>query len=149
MAVVGFNGDLQIATSGSPTSVADYSAKVKSVKFSRNGETFDVTTFGNSAKKWIKGLTDAQLDVEFFYDSAMFTALQNLVGYTAGGVSFQYGPEGSTSGNVKISQTGTLNTSTGVGLICEKVDDATDVGAVKMLSATFRISGAITFGTYA
>lgn len=149
MATVGFNGDLQFGTSGSPTVLTDYSSSVKSVKLSRNGETFDVTTFGNAAKKWVKGLTDAQLDVEFFYSAAMFTALQNLLGYTSGGISFQYGPEGTTSGNVKISQTGTLNSSTGVGLVLEKVDDNTDVGAVKMLSATFRVSGAMTFGTYA
>jgi len=42
-----------------------------------------------------------------------------------------------------------LNSSTGIGLLLESVDDSTSIGEVKMLSATFKISGAITFGTYA
>lgn len=148
MASVAFNGDFQMGTSGAPTSLTDYTSSVKSVKFTRNGQTLDVTTFGNSAQKYIKGLTDASVDVEFFYSTAVMTALQNLLGYTSGGVSWQYGPEGSTSGNYKISQTGTLNTSTGVGLICESVDSPTEIGGVLMCSATFKVSGTITFGTY-
>lgn len=148
MAQVSFNGDFQMGTSGAPTVLTDYTSSVKSVKFTRNGETLDVTTFGNSAKKWIKGLTDASLDVEFFASTAMITALQNLLTYASGGVSWQYGPEGTTTGQYKITQTGTLNTSTGVGLICESVDSPVTVGEVQMCSATFKISGAITFGTY-
>lgn len=148
MASVAFNGDFQMGTSGAPTSLTDYTSSVKSVTFSRSGENLDVTTFGNAAKKYIKGLTDASLSVEFFYSTAVITALNNLVTYTAGGVSWQYGPEGSSSGNYKITQTGTLNTSTGVGLICESIDDPVEVGGVMMVSATFKISGAITFGTY-
>lgn len=148
MAQVVFNGDFQMGTSGSPTVLTDYTSSVKSVKFKRNGETLDVTTLGNNAKKFIKGLTDISIDVEFFFATATMTALNNLLAYTAGGVSWQYGPEGSTSGQFKISQTGTLNTSTGVGLICESVDMPVDIGAVMMVTATFKVSGAPTFGTY-
>lgn len=148
MAVVGFSGDFQTGTSGTPTTLVDYSSSVKSVSFSRNGETFDVTTFGNNAKKWIKGLTDATVQVEFFYSAALFTALQNALGYVSGGLSWQYGPEGTTATNVKVTQVGTLNSSTGVGLILESADDTTDVAQVKMISASFKVSGAITFSTY-
>ena len=148
MAEVGFSGDFQVATSGTPTVLVDLSAYVKSVKFSRNGETFDVTTFGNAAKKFIKGLIDCQVDVEFFYHATPWTQLNNLLAYSAGGVSWQFGPSGSTSGNVKISQVGTLNTGTGVGLVLEKLDGGVDVGAVTMLSVSFKASGALTVGTY-
>jgi len=148
MASIG-NGELQFGTSGSPTSLTDYTASVKDVSFSRNGDIIDVTTFGNAARKWIKGLTDADMTVEFFYSGSLYAALQNLLTYTAGGVSFQYGPDGTTSGNPKVTQTGSLNSSTGIGLLLESVDDSTSIGEVKMLSATFKISGAITFGTYA
>jgi hypothetical protein len=148
MAQVSFNGEFQMGTSGTPTVLVDYTASVKSVKFTRNGETLDVTTFANNAKKYVKGLTDASLDIEFFASTAMITALQNLLGYTEGGASWQFGPEGTTAGQYKITQTGTLNTSTGVGLICESVDTPVEIGGVLMCSATFKVSGALTFGTY-
>lgn len=148
MATVGILGYFGMASSGTPTVIVDLTGYVKSVKFSRNGETFDVTTFGNTTKKWVKGLIDATLDVEFFYHATPFTQINNLLSYTTGGVSFEYGPEGVTSGNVKISQVGTLNTSTGVGLMLEKFDENTDVGAVKMMSCSFKISGQVTVGTY-
>ena len=148
MAQIAFNGELQMGTAALPTTLVDYSSLIKSIKFTRNGETIDVTTFGNNAKKWIKGLTDADFQIEAFYSGAFFSAMQNALSYLAGGLSFQYGPEGTTATNVKVSQVGTLNSSTGVGLLIEAVDDTTDVAQVKMLSIKGKISGAITFGTY-
>lgn len=149
MSQVAFLGDFQIASSGSPTTLVDLTAYVKSAKIGRGAEMFDVTNLGEYAKKFLKGLTEATLDVEFFYHATPFTQLQNLLDYHSGGVSWQLGPEGSATGKVKMSQVGTLNTGTNVGAVVEKVDDATDVGQVKMMSCSFKISGAITFGTYA
>lgn len=149
MSQVSFNGDFQMGTSGSPTSLADYTSSVKSIKFNRNGETFEVTNLGNSAKKFIKGLTEGDIQIEFFYSTALMTAMQNLAGYASGGVSWQLGVEGSSTGNHKASQTGTTNASGGVGLIVEKVEAGADVGQVQMISVSGKISGTITFGTYA
>jgi hypothetical protein len=106
MAEVTFTGDFQMGTSGSPTSLTDYTGLIKSIKFSRNGETFDVTNLGTAAKKWIKGLTDAEVSIEFFKSTALAAALNNLLTYVAGGVSWQYGPDGTTTGNNKSAKPG-------------------------------------------
>jgi hypothetical protein len=149
MAEVQFLGDFQMASSGTPTVLVDYTSSIKSIKFNRNGETHDVTTLGNYAKKWIKGLTEGDIQIEMFRSPANYTAMQNLLDYIAGGVSWQLGVEGSASGAVKASQVGTLNSSTGIGLVIEKVETSVDVGGVKMLTISGKISGAITHGTYA
>lgn len=78
----------------------DLSSYLEDVSFPRSIETAEVTTFGSSAKSYITGLTDATISLSGKFDSTADGYLAGVVGQSAT-LSFEYGPAGSTGGNVK------------------------------------------------
>lgn len=139
MAEAALAGDWRTGTSGSETSLTDFTTKTKSVQFSRNGEILDVTALGDTTHKYIKGLLDADLSVEYYFDATIWAQLHaKLTGTTA--LSFQYGPKGSTSGYPKVSGTSMLQ--------MESLEENTEAGQLKTMTAKYKVSGAPTFGTY-
>jgi hypothetical protein len=118
---------------GSPTDISSYTT---SVDFPRSVETADVTTFGNSAKKYITGLSDATISIEGKWDPTVDALLDGLVGANEG--DFIYGPAGSSSGNVKY---------TGKCILTEYNPPA-DVTTEDTFTASFQVSGAISRQTF-
>ena len=114
----------------------DISNTVNEVTFSQSIETGETTSFGSSAKSYVAGLTDATISVSGTWDAT-------VDGYLAGGagvdtLSFEYGPESSTSGRIKY--TGEC--------ILTSYEPGSPVGDVVTYSAEYQITGAVTRGTY-
>lgn len=113
-----------------------------SVTFSQANDTHDTTTLGAEAHTYITGLTDGTIQLEGFWDKTASvgasTVLDSLVGLDAITVGFEYGPEGNTSTNVKYSGE----------CILESLDYTTPVADLVTFSATLKISGAVTKGTF-
>ena len=124
IAVSDENGVLKYAT-----------AYVTSAKFSGQGETAEVSTMGDAAKEYIRGLNDATLDIEGIWDPTIDNYLSNILDSEAGTTIFF--PQGTASGKVKY---------TGVALETKYDGDAGLSDAVTF-SASFQFSGAIAFGT--
>lgn len=138
MATVGLNIDFQLGSNGTPSTLVDLSTKVKTADFSRTQDLPDVTAFnGNGARAFAAGLTEGSFDVEIFWDTAVDGQINGLIGYTTA-VSFQYGPDGSTSTRPKYTGTAFL----------ESVNNPATIGDVKVFSATFKVTGAVTRATY-
>ncbi len=115
----------------------DLSAFLDEVSFPRSIETAEVTTFGNSAKAYITGLTDATISLSGKFDSTADGYIAGVLGQSAT-LSWEYGPAGSTGGLIKYSGEAIV-TSYEVGA---SVGDAV-TGSVEL-----QVTGTITRGTW-
>ncbi len=101
----------------------------------------DVTTFGNSGTRWIPTIQDAKFTVKGNFDSTATTgpyAVINSLRTATATASFEYGPEGSTTGKVKLS---------GECWLTDFTVDASVKGKVPF-SASFQVDGVVTSGVY-
>ena len=119
-------------------SLTDISNTLTDVSFPQSVDTAETTAFGSSAKTYIVGLTDATFSVSGNFDATVDAHLAAIVG-KADSVSFEYGPEGSTSTFVKYTGEAILTSYEKSGA----------VGDVVTFSAEFQVTGAVTRGTYA
>lgn len=132
--------NFEIGSNGTPTTlVTTLSDKITSVDFSRTRDLPEANVFNQGgAKSFVAGLSEGEFGVELMWDATVDAHLNGLVDYTTA-ISFQYGPDGSTSGKPKY---------TGSCFLTNLSAPAT-VGDVKTFSATFKPTGAITRSTFA
>jgi len=116
-------------------------AYLDSVDFNNTVDTAESTTAGAEAKTYLSGQSDATLSISGKYDSTASTGpdviLNGLVGLEATS-SFEYGPEGGTTGKVKYS---------GECFLTSYVVSS-PVGDVVTFTADFQVTGAVTKGTF-
>ena len=117
--------------------LTDISNTLTDVGFPQTVETAETTSFGSSAKTYIVGLTDSTLSVSGNWDATVDAHLAGILGQAAT-VSFEYGPEGSTSTYIKYSGEAILTSYEKSGAI----------GDVVSYSAEFQVTGAVTRGTW-
>ena len=129
----GKNTDIRLDNSAG--SLTDISAYCKDVSFKRNGKTIDVSTYGNDWEAFIGALKGADLSIEGVFDAAADAVLAAALSTQR---SFQYGPQGVTVGNVKL--TGEC--------LGESYETKTPVDGAVTFSASLKITGAVTSGTY-
>lgn len=101
----------------------------------------EVTAFGDGGTKSIPGLQDVSFTVAGMYDSTALTGTYTVLNglRTAAATStFEYGPEGSTTGKPKM---------TGECWLSELNFDAS-VGDMVPFSATFKVDGLVTTTVY-
>lgn len=115
----------------------DISNVLNSVSFPREVETLETTSFGSTSRSYVVGFADATISVEGSYDSTVDGYLAGVVG-TEASLSFEYGPEGSTSTQVKYTGECFLTSYEVSG----------GVGDIVSFSAEFQVTGAITKGAY-
>ena len=83
-------------------SLTDISNTLTDVSFPQSVETAETTSFGSSAKTYIVGLTDSTVSASGNFDATVDAHLAGIAGQSAT-VSFEYGPEGTTSTFVKYT----------------------------------------------
>lgn len=117
----------------------DLSTYVNDIGFPRSIETAETTTFqaSGSAKTFITGLTDASISISGFFDSTSDGYLAGVLGQAAT-LSFEYGPAGSTAGNIKY--TGEC--------IMTSYEVSASVGDSVQASADFQVTGPVTRTTF-
>lgn len=124
-------------------SLVDLSAYLDDISFPRSVETGETTTYGNNAKTYITGLSDATISLGGKFHAtadAHFGALiAALLDGTVTSASFEYGPEGSTSGRIKF---------TGESIVTS-YEVSSPVADVVTFSAELQVTGAITRTTWA
>jgi hypothetical protein len=117
--------------------LTDITSYLTSVSMPRSMETGETTVFGQSAKTYIVGLTDATISFEGNWDSVVDGYLAGVVGQSAT-LSFEYGPAGTAVGAIKY---------TGEGILTS-YETSNGIGDVVTFSAELQVSGAITRGTF-
>lgn len=133
--VAGKNSYLSVDnTSGTLTDISSYTDSVDGLPGDYDNE--DVTAFGDSGHKIIPTLENSQFSASGSWDSAL-DAILGASRTTAR--TFEWGPAGNTSGNVKYS---------GECYIVSYSTSASATGKVTW-SATLRVDGTVTRGTFA
>jgi len=117
--------------------LTDISNTLTDVSFPQSVDTAETSAFGSSAKSYVVGLTDSTISVSGNWDATVDAHLAAILGQ-ASSVSFEYGPEGSTSTYVKYSGECYLTSYEKSGAI----------GDVVTYSAEFQVTGAVTRGTW-
>lgn len=115
----------------------DISAYLDDISFPQPVETAETTTFGASSKTYIVGLKDSTVSLSGKWDSTLDGYVAPALGQSAT-LSFEYGPAGSTGGNVKYS---------GEAIITS-FDVSAPIGDVVTVSIELQVTGAVTRGTW-
>jgi hypothetical protein len=131
----GKNASFKVDNSGG--TLTDISNTLNSVTFPREIETLETTSFGSSTRSYVVGFSDATISIEGSFDATVDAHLAGILGQEAS-VSFEYGPEGTTTGLVKY---------TGEALMTS-YETSAGVGDIVTFSAEFQVTGAITRGTF-
>jgi hypothetical protein len=131
----GKNASFKVDNSGG--SLTNISDTLNSVTFPREIETLETTSFGSSTRSYVVGFSDATISIEGSFDATVDAHLAGILGQEAS-VSFEYGPEGTTSGQVKY---------TGEAFMTS-YETSAGVGDIVTYSAEFQVTGAITRGTF-
>ena len=120
---------------GQLTNISD---TLNSVSFPREAETLETTSFGSSDRTYVVGFKNQTISVEGSFDATVDTHLAAVLGQDAT-LSFEYGPEGTTS---------TFTKYTGE-CIMTSYETSAGIGDIVSFSAEFQITGAVTRGAFA
>lgn len=118
--------------------LTDISSYLNSVTLPRSVETGETTSYGNSAKTYIVGLSDSTLSVDGTWDATVDAHLAGVLGQDAS-LTFEYGPEGSGSGAIKYTGECYLTS----------FETSSPVADVVKFSAEFQVTGTVTRTTFA
>lgn len=116
---------------------------IKTIKYKRSQTGNNVTVKdGLRVMKYRPGLRDGEFTITGIWDDTALTGsrtvLRSLLN-TAETVGFEYGPEGNTSGDIKES---------GECVVTDYEEDSPEDDVV-LFSATIKVSGTVTEGTFA
>lgn len=124
------------------TTLRDLSTYLTSCDVSRANDVHDNTTFGKEAHTYAGGLSGGTITIAGLYDKTAVTGphivLRSLVGHETP-VSWEYGAEGNTVGQLKESGECVLTS----------YDTSAPVADLVSFTASFNISGPIVDGTFA
>lgn len=124
---------------GTLRTISSYVDKVDGLPGGR--ELSEVTALGDSGTKSIPGLQSVSFSIAGHFDSTATTgpnAVLNSLRTASSTASFEYGPEGSASGKAKFSGECWLEEYTVDSTVSDKVS----------FSASFKVDGTVTSGTY-
>jgi len=115
----------------------DISNTLNSVSFPREAEVLETTSFGSSDRSYVVGFKNQTISIEGSFDATVDGYLAGVLG-AADSLSFEYGPEGSTSTYTKYSGECFLTS----------YETSAGVGDIVFFSAEFQITGAVTRGAW-
>lgn len=118
-------------------SLTDISAYVNSVDMPQTVDVAETTVLGKDNKTYIVGLKDATISLAGLWDSTVDGIFGAVLGQSAT-LSFEYSPEGTSSGKVKY---------TGEAILTSYSKNS-PVGDVVSYSADLQVSDAVTRGTH-
>jgi len=118
-------------------SLTDISSYVNNVDFPETADVAETSVLGASAKSYIVGLKDSSISLSGLFD-ATFDAIAGAVIGQSATLSFEYSPEGTSSGKVKY---------TGEAIMTN-YSLSSPVGDVVAWSSDLQVSGAVTRATH-
>ena len=130
-------------------SATDYDITINSVDFSTSlaaatldisREQLEITSFGNTARRYIAGLQDASLTLSFHQDFAVGSVDSTLFTNLGGTVAITIRPTRSTVGTANPEYR--FN-----ALVVQTTPFASNVGDLATMDVTWPVDGAITRGT--
>jgi hypothetical protein len=137
MSVGGKDSTWKHGTHGATSSNTDFTTKTMSLTPSFDAEEADATVFGDGFRSYEATFENATIGTVYKYDTTVFGQLADIYS-NRDSVTFEIGPTGTTSTNVKI--TGSM--------VMTKFDTSLGVGEVIKITVNWRVTGAVTFTTF-
>lgn len=139
MAIGGKNSDLRHGTQGSPTTLTDFTGKMRSAELDLGAEEVDGTVWGPGAyRQFEQSFKNATINAEYKYDATLFAQLGAL--FNSGQeTDWRLSPDGVGSGLPFASGKAVM-----LGLAMP-----TNVGDLVVMRVRWRVTGAVTFSTHA
>lgn len=124
------------------STLRDISPYLNSVEFAQENELADTTTAGAEGRTFRQGLTNGSISLAGLWDDTASTGSQTVLSGLVGlevTTGFEWGPEGNATGAVKYSGE----------CVLESYTESAPVGDMLAFTASLRISGSVTVGTFA
>ena len=142
MAIGGKLTNWQHGSHGAPTTLVDYSSSTKSIDIPLSSEEVEQTVFGSGFREYEASFKGGEINVTYKYTDAMWTVLKDIW-HNQTTVNWRYSPDGTAGSKPKIEG---LAASSG-GMVLLELTTNPSVGEALEISARFRPTGVITFGT--
>ena len=134
MAIGSVTADWEHASQAAATTNVEYTSKVRSLDLSFEREMVEATNFADASHEYEAGLKDAEISVVYAWDSTIDDILRDI--YDNGtAVTWEYSPNGATAAEPRV--TGSAHISS-LGI-------PEGIGELQTISATFKVTGAVTF----
>lgn len=118
----------------------DFSSSLAALTLDISREQLEVTSFGNSARRYIAGLQDASVTLSFHQDFAVGSVDSTLFSNLGGTVAIVVKPTSSAVGSANPSYS--FN-----ALVVQTTPFSSNVGDLATMDVTWPVDGAITRGT--
>lgn len=118
--------------------LTDISPVLKDVSLPISADTPETTAFGSTNKTYVIGIKDGRFSCSGMYDATVDALLSGIFGFETAR-TFEYGPEGSTTGRVKYTGSVFLTSYSVSGSVADMV----------AASCEFQVTGALTRTTWA
>lgn len=123
------------------STLRNISPYLNNVEFAQENELADITTAGAEGRTFRQGLTNGTINLTGLWDDTASTGSQTVLASLVGlevTTGFEWGPEGNAMGAVKYSGE----------CVLESYTESSPVGDMVAFTATLRISGSVTVGTF-
>lgn len=118
----------------------DFSSKLAACTLDITREQLEITSFGNSARRYIAGLQDASVTLSFHQDFAVGSVDSTIFSNLGGTVAITIRPTSSTVGTANPEYR--FN-----ALVVQTTPFSANVGDLATMDLTWPVDGAITRGT--
>ena len=133
MPAVGKDAHIELDTSGG--ALTDRTADAFDIQYDFTSDEDFSTAFGDAYKKRIGLLKDFTMAVQFRYSKTVRQAMDAILGLSG---SFELGPAGTTTGNIKYSGE----------VFCQNIGAPISVDGQMVFTVNFAANGSVTAGTY-
>jgi hypothetical protein len=123
------------ASGGTLTNISD---TLRDVSMPISLDTPETTAFGSTVKTYVVGIKDARFSISGMFDATVDALLQGIFGLETAR-TWEYGPEGSTTGRIKYSGSAYLTSYQVQGSVSDMV----------AASCEFQVTGPVTRGVWA
>ena len=130
--------NFQHGTHGATSTLTDVTTKMRGVNMSLDGEEVDATVFGDGFRSYEQSFKNGTIEATYKYDTTVWGQLTAIYN-GSDSVDFQFGPTGIATGAAKITG----------AMIITKIGAPAQVGNLLEIPVSFRITGAVTFDTFA
>lgn len=136
MSISGRNTKWGHGTNALPTTIVDYTGKMREVGMEMEADDVDATVFGSGYKSYEQSFKECTFNTTYKFDPATYSALALL--WTNGTVvSFEYLPDGTGSGKPTVTGSAVMTSfsmDTGIGDLLEVEVEWRTNGAVVIAS---------------
>lgn len=119
--------------------LTDISNQIKTSSLQNSAQEIDVTAYQDTARQYISDFPDGTFNIEGNAAATVMAHLYGILGVSQT-LSVEYGPEGSATGKRKYTFESVMTALN---------DSGASTGQANQFTATFRVAGAVTVGTFA